>query len=63
LQGLGTGGGGVAFGFEARFSVALLDEMALEATYREAHALVSDGTQGGATDIERWVVLAAVYRR
>ena len=63
LQGLGTGGGGVAFGFEARFSAAILDELALEATYREAHALVSDGTRGGATDVERWVVLAAVYRR
>lgn len=63
LQGLGAGAGGLAFGFEARFSASLIDELALEATYREAHAMVSDGSAGGATDVERWVVLAAVYRR
>lgn len=63
LQGLGAGAGGVAFGFEASFSATVLDELALEASYREAHAFVSDGARGGASDVERWIVLAAVYRR
>jgi hypothetical protein len=63
LQGLGAGAGGVTLGFEGGATLGLFDAFALEALYRESHALVSDGARGGATDVERWVTLAAVYRR
>lgn len=63
LQGLGAGAGGVTLGFEGGATLGLFDAFALEAMYREAHALVSTGPQGDATDVERWVLLSAVYRR
>jgi hypothetical protein len=62
LASLGVSGG-VGLGASASLRVRLLDDLGLEAHYRESHSLLGTQAPGGATDVERFATVRAVYRR
>lgn len=61
LRALGVAGDAVCIGGSARLRVRLVDALAAELAYREAHALLG-GTFGGGADVERFATLRLVYR-
>jgi hypothetical protein len=62
LTALGVSGG-VGLGASASVRLRLLDDLGLELHYRESHALLSTTSPEGATDVERFATVRAVYRR
>jgi hypothetical protein len=56
LRDLGIDGSGLAFGGQAGAAVELSEELSVELSYRESHALLS-ATEGDPSDVERYITI------
>jgi hypothetical protein len=61
LEELGVASSGFAIGGDAAFELVLGESLSLELSYRQAHAIMSAALGGGASDVERFTTLRAVW--
>jgi hypothetical protein len=61
LEALGVASSGISIGGDAALELVLSPALALELGYREAHAIMSSSLGDGASDVERFTTLRAVW--
>jgi len=61
LEALGVASSGISIGGDAALELILGRGLALELSYREAHAILSSSLGDGASDVERFTTLRAVW--
>jgi len=61
LEALGVAGSGISIGGDAALELVLSRGLALELSYREAHAIMSSSLGDSASDVERFTTLRAVW--
>jgi hypothetical protein len=63
LSAIGVDSTGASVGGSARVRLRLLDELFVDATYRESHAFLGTASGRGGVDVERFATLRLVYAR
>jgi hypothetical protein len=63
LSAIGVDSTGASVGGSARVRLRLLDELFVDATYRESHAFLGTASGRGGADVERFATLRLVYAR